>query len=83
MFKINLNGSILFCNKLSILVGWKCNRSGCSAEYEGPHKDAEVCTHHPGSPIFHEGMKFWSCCERKTSDFTSFLNQVGCEKEDW
>ena len=29
-------------------------------------------------PIFHEGMKFWSCCQRKTSDFQSFLNQEGC-----
>ena len=44
--------------------------------------NAEFCHYHPGAPVFHEGMKFWSCCERKTSDFTSFLNQVGCEKAD-
>ena len=31
-------------------------------------------------PIFHEGMKFWSCCQRKTSDFTAFLNQEGCTR---
>ena len=36
------------------------------------------CKYHPGVPIFHEGMKFWSCCQRKTSDFQSFLNQEGC-----
>ena len=64
------------------LVGWKCCRSGCSAEYTGPEKNAEFCYYHPGAPVFHEGMKFWSCCERKTSDFTSFLNQVGCEKAE-
>ena len=23
-------------------------------------------------------MKYWSCCQRKTSDFDSFLNQSGC-----
>lgn len=23
-------------------------------------------------------MKFWSCCERKTTDFNSFLSQGGC-----
>jgi len=63
-------------------VGWKCCRSGCSAEYTGPEKNAEFCYYHPGAPVFHEGMKFWSCCERKTSDFTSFLNQVGCEKAE-
>ena len=31
-------------------------------------------------PIFHEGMKYWSCCNRKTSDFQSFLEQAGCER---
>lgn len=25
-------------------------------------------------------MKYWSCCERKTSDFNAFLGQVGCTK---
>ena len=25
-------------------------------------------------------MKFWSCCQRKTSDFDNFLDQAGCEK---
>ncbi len=25
-------------------------------------------------------MKFWSCCERKTSDFNNFLSQEGCTK---
>ena len=64
------------------LVGWKCCRSGCNAEYTGPEKNAECCYYHPGAPVFHEGMKFWSCCERKTSDFTSFLNQPGCEKTE-
>lgn len=24
-------------------------------------------------------MKYWSCCQKKTSDFNSFLNQAGCE----
>lgn len=40
----------------------------------------EVCIHHPGVPVFHEGMKYWSCCNRKTSDFTAFLSQEGCVK---
>lgn len=39
---------------------------------------SEICIHHPGGPVFHEGMKYWSCCQRKTSDFTSFLAQEGC-----
>ena len=24
-------------------------------------------------------LKFWSCCTRKTSDFSKFLEQEGCE----
>jgi hypothetical protein len=23
-------------------------------------------------------MKYWSCCEKKTSEFDNFLSQVGC-----
>ncbi|KAL3889524.1 hypothetical protein ACJMK2_001862 [Sinanodonta woodiana] len=23
-------------------------------------------------------MKYWSCCQRKTTDFSSFLDQMGC-----
>lgn len=46
--------------------------------YESPESDKSICCHHPGSPIFHEGMKFWSCCTKRTSDFSAFLNQKGC-----
>merc|ERR1712227_703426 len=53
-----------------------------SKEYVDASSNATCCQYHPGAPVFHEGMKFWSCCERKTSDFTSFLSQVGCEKAD-
>ncbi|NXD72946.1 CHRD1 protein, partial [Eolophus roseicapillus] len=46
--------------------------------YEGPQSTEEVCIYHCGVPIFHEGMKYWSCCKRKTSDFNTFLAQEGC-----
>ena len=62
-----------------ILPGTICRNGGCSCVYEGPATDEKVCTYHPGVPIFHEGMKFWSCCQRRTSDFTMFMNQEGCE----
>lgn len=58
-----------------------CKNNGCSytyKSYEADH-DTKPCVYHPGVPIFHEGMKFWSCCQRKTSDFTAFMNQAGCE----
>ena len=47
--------------------------------YQGEPAVARECCYHPGVPIFHEGLKFWSCCQRKTTDFQSFLNQEGCD----
>lgn len=53
-----------------------CQHLSCKIVYtEGID---EVCIHHPGVAVFHEGMKYWSCCKRKTSDFTAFLSQKGC-----
>lgn len=63
-----------------IPVGTVCKNKGCNATYESPDADRTNCVHHPGVPIFHEGMKYWSCCQKKTSDFTAFMNQVGCAK---
>ncbi|KAF1542457.1 Cysteine and histidine-rich domain-containing protein 1, partial [Eudyptes schlegeli] len=61
-----------------IKIGTACKNAGCSKTYEGPHSTEEVCIYHSGVPIFHEGMKYWSCCKRKTSDFNTFLAQEGC-----
>ncbi|CAK8678788.1 unnamed protein product [Clavelina lepadiformis] len=63
-----------------VTVGTTCRNGGCGAAYANGPNDDLTCVHHPGTAIFHEGMKFWSCCQRKTSDFTSFLNQEGCSK---
>ncbi|CAB3384411.1 Hypothetical predicted protein [Cloeon dipterum] len=60
-------------------VGTACKNNSCKEQYEGPHSDQGLCTYHPGFPIFHEGMKFWSCCTKRTSDFDEFLKQKGCE----
>ncbi|KAJ8869280.1 hypothetical protein PR048_030852 [Dryococelus australis] len=46
--------------------------------YEGPDSDRGSCKYHPGCPVFHEGLKFWSCCQRRTTDFNTFLEQEGC-----
>jgi len=64
-----------------IKEGEPCKNGACKASYGSPSADSD-CVHHPGVPIFHEGMKFWSCCQRKTSDFESFLNQAGCTNGD-
>lgn len=57
-------------------VGTICKNSGCNVSYDkGISHD---CIHHPGSAIFHEGLKYWSCCRKITSDFSKFLEQAGC-----
>ena len=61
-----------------VKIGQSCKRGACKASYTGPESDGEVCVHHPGAPIFHEGMKYWSCCQKKTTDFGVFLSQPGC-----
>lgn len=63
-----------------VKVGTVCKSSGCSKQYKDAESDLEACIYHSGVPIFHEGMKYWSCCQRKTSDFNSFLSQEGCQR---
>lgn len=38
----------------------------------------ESCRYHPGVPVFHDAYKGWSCCNKKSVDFTEFLNFKGC-----
>ncbi|XP_045750553.1 cysteine and histidine-rich domain-containing protein 1 isoform X2 [Mirounga angustirostris] len=61
-----------------IKIGTACKNGGCSKTFQGPQSLEEVCVYHSGVPIFHEGMKYWSCCRKKTSDFNTFLAQEGC-----
>lgn len=63
-----------------VKIGTICKNDGCSAAYEGPQTNETTCVYHSGIPIFHEGLKYWSCCQRKTTDFETFIGQVGCQK---
>ncbi|XP_064628735.1 cysteine and histidine-rich domain-containing protein 1-like [Lineus longissimus] len=67
-------------DSLVVTVGTTCKNGGCKATYENEKSDTEVCVHHPGSPIFHEGLKYWSCCTKRTTDFEEWQKQVGCKK---
>lgn len=44
-----------------------------------PHNRTDACRHHPGVPFFHDAYKGWSCCNKKSVDFTEFLNIKGCQ----
>jgi len=56
-----------------------CNNRGCGKRYN-PEKntpDSTECVFHPGAPFFHDAYKGWSCCNKKCTDFTEFLNVPG------
>ena len=60
----------------------KCQRKGCGKSFlfEDNNDDA-ACVYHEGQPIFHDAVKFWSCCaDKKCYDFDSFLAVPGCAK---
>lgn len=40
----------------------------------------EACQYHPGFPVFHDALKGWSCCKKRSTDFTDFLNIPGCTR---
>lgn len=66
-------------NSNEIPLGTVCKNGGCGGTYDGPESNNSTCVYHSGVPIFHEGLKFWSCCSKKTTDFNAFLSQPGCE----
>ena len=62
----------------STAEGESCKNNGCKLTYSAD-RVANECIYHPGIPVFHEGMKYWSCCQRKTTEFQEFMDQAGCE----
>ncbi|GFR05839.1 cysteine and histidine-rich domain-containing protein 1 [Trichonephila clavata] len=65
-------------NDSVIQLNTPCQNKGCHEVYKGEYSNTETCLYHSGVPVFHEGMKYWSCCVKRTTDFNSFLEQVGC-----
>ena len=62
--------------------GELCYNRSCGRTYNPRDNppDSTDCVHHPGAPYFHEGYKGWTCCSKKTTDFTEFLNTPGCTR---
>ncbi|KAF2667707.1 diploid state maintenance protein chpA [Microthyrium microscopicum] len=66
--------------ELSISQGATCRRRACGKTYDSSkNRDDEQCVHHPGSPVFHEGSKGWSCCKRRVLEFDEFMKIEGCK----
>jgi hypothetical protein len=57
----------------------KCQNKGCQKDFVVVDNTSSACTYHAGQPIFHDAIKFWSCCpNKKCYDFESFLAVPGC-----
>ncbi|CAF1026009.1 unnamed protein product [Didymodactylos carnosus] len=73
------NGAGAQENTDEVAIGTHCKHAACQEIYKDKNSDTETtCRYHPGVAIFHEGMKYWSCCQKKTCDFQAFTLQVGC-----
>ncbi|KAK0073026.1 hypothetical protein PV325_010375 [Microctonus aethiopoides] len=72
--------SLALQNEFEVQIGQSCKNTSCKAIYRGPESNEEICNYHAGVAIFHEGLKYWSCCQKKVIDFSIFLEQPGCTR---
>lgn len=56
----------------------RCERIGCDAMFTEDDNPDGSCHYHPNAPMFHDGMKEWSCCKQRSHDFSLFLAIPGC-----
>lgn len=59
-----------------------CTRNGCKKEFSEEENAEGSCSYHPGTPVFHEGLKSWSCCSdvnKPELDFDQFMKIKGCQ----
>ncbi|KAK6480256.1 cysteine and histidine-rich domain-containing protein 1-like [Huso huso] len=57
-----------------------CYNKGCGERYNQEENSDDACLYHSGYPIFHDALKGWSCCKKKTTDFSEFLSIKGCTR---
>ncbi|GAA5902711.1 hypothetical protein JCM5296_001263 [Sporobolomyces johnsonii] len=59
-----------------------CTRRGCGQQFDPDVEQGDaVCSFHPGHPVFHEGLKSWSCCSstnKPVTDFDDFMKLPAC-----
>jgi len=58
----------------------RCQRMGCDATYDEANNPEGCCVYHPGAPLFHDGVKQWTCCKQRSHDFSIFLSIPGCRR---
>ncbi|KAL3897716.1 MAG: hypothetical protein SGCHY_003226 [Lobulomycetales sp.] len=58
---------------------WKCTNGGCNAMYDPSENHETACQYHPGTPVFQDTAKSWSCCKKQAYSFDNFLKIAGCQ----
>ena len=57
----------------------RCKNYGCNQYFRPDENTDGSCNHHTGPPVFHDTLKYWSCCSsRKAFDFETFQQITGC-----
>ncbi|KAJ1977083.1 hypothetical protein H4R35_002434 [Dimargaris xerosporica] len=56
----------------------KCTHRGCEEDFDDAANGPQACHFHSGKPVFHEGLKGWSCCDKRVTSFDAFLQIPGC-----
>ena len=65
---------------IEIAPGTVCRRRGCNVTFTSESsRDDEICVYHPGHPLFHEGSKGYTCCNRRVLEFDEFMRIEGCQ----
>lgn len=57
-----------------------CYNRSCGKRFDPDNNPDDACLFHPGVPVFHDALKGWSCCKRRTTDFSDFLSIKGCSR---
>jgi len=56
-----------------------CLNKGCQKNFLVAENNPNACTYHSKEPVFHDTVKYWSCCPENVSyDFDAFLAIPGC-----
>ena len=56
----------------------KCVNRGCNKEFKECEAEETSCKFHVGMPVFHDGIKSWSCCKKETWDWDDFMKLPTC-----
>ncbi|KAI1724912.1 CHORD domain-containing protein [Ditylenchus destructor] len=64
---------LIFANSL-------CYNKGCGEKFDPAENNKDACMYHPGPPYFHDAYKIWQCCNKKSTDFGTWLSYKGCTR---